>query len=326
MNTLFILNIILVIVNFFVLGLSLKIKANKESQLHQQQQELKTKTFQLDSIKRQIQVNKLNIDLYNNQLKILNQQQKELEKNLKTRKAHISEYLDTYYKTIENNSEQAFDSYEKRLDEAYQQKEQEFKTETAKLKEARDSVQRKLDQLKSTYQAAAAAQLRQKEKQDKQKFYTIYLTDNEISDIAKLQEWKKDLFDPSIVSKVIWSTYIIKPTGDLCNRIVGLNKTCGIYKITNKDTGKVYIGQSLDISARIKTHVKCGLGIDTPPASANKLYKAMQDSFIWNWTFEVIEKCSSGKLNEREKYWIDFYQSDKIGYNSNKGIKNASKD
>ena len=109
-------------------------------------------------------------------------------------------------------------------------------------------MQAELDQLKSTYQAAAAAQIREKEKEDEWRFYSIHLSDNEASDIAKLQKWKTDLFDPSIVSKVIWSAYIIKPTGDLCNRVLGSDKVCGIYKLTDKSSGKVYIGQSVNVS------------------------------------------------------------------------------
>jgi len=51
-------------------------------------------------------------------------------------------------------------------------------------------------------------------------------------------DWKSKLYDPSIVSKIIWSSYIIKPTSDMCNRVLGTTKPiCGIYKITNKSTG-----------------------------------------------------------------------------------------
>lgn len=39
------------------------------------------------------------------------------------------------------------------------------------------------------------------------------------------------------------------------------------------------------------------------------------------FTFELLEECSKDKLNEREKFWIDFYQSDKIGMNSKGGNK-----
>lgn len=39
------------------------------------------------------------------------------------------------------------------------------------------------------------------------------------------------------------------------------------------------------------------------------------------FTFELLEECPKEKLNEREKFWIDFYQSDKLGMNSTKGNK-----
>ena len=47
----------------------------------------------------------------------------------------------------------------------------------------------------------------------------------------------------------------------------------------------------------------------------------MQNSSLWYWTFELLEECSKDKLNKREKFWIDFYQSDKTGLNSKGGNK-----
>jgi len=41
----------------------------------------------------------------------------------------------------------------------------------------------------------------------------------------------------------------MKPTTDLCNRVLGSGSVCGIYKITNKQTGDIYIGQSVKIGA-----------------------------------------------------------------------------
>ena len=82
----------------------------------------------------------------------------------------------------------------------------------------------------------------------------------------------------------------------------------------------VYIGQSVNVADRWKTHIKYGLGIDTP-ITPNKLYQAMQNSSLWYWTFELLEECPKDKLNKHEKFWIDFYQSDKIGLNSKGGNK-----
>jgi len=47
----------------------------------------------------------------------------------------------------------------------------------------------------------------------------------------------------------------------------------------------------------------------------------MQQYGVWMFTFELLEECSKDKLNEREKFWIDFYQSDKTGMNSKGGNK-----
>jgi group I intron endonuclease len=61
------------------------------------------------------------------------------------------------------------------------------------------------------------------------------------------------------------------------------------------------------------------LGIDTP--AGNKLYKAMMEDGLENFSFEVLEECNREELNEKERYYINLYQSDKFGYNSTSGNK-----
>ena len=39
----------------------------------------------------------------------------------------------------------------------------------------------------------------------------------------------------------------------------------------------------------------------------------------WNWTIEPIIYCDKDKLNELEKYYIDFFKSNEFGYNKTKG-------
>ena len=65
----------------------------------------------------------------------------------------------------------------------------------------------------------------------------------------------------------------------------------GIYKITKKENGKSYIGQSNDIERRFSEHKT---KIDIPIEIAIKKYGA--DAF----DFEVIEECETSQLNERE--------------------------
>ena len=45
----------------------------------------------------------------------------------------------------------------------------------------------------------------------------------------------------------------------------------------------------------------------------------MAKEFPENFTFEVLEEVPRAQLNEREKYYIDFYQSAKFGMNKTSG-------
>ena len=91
----------------------------------------------------------------------------------------------------------------------------------------------------------------------------------------------------------------------------------GIYKYTNIENGKIYIGRSTNIAHRRWEHLH-----NPSPYSYfdQTLVKIGEDKF----TFEVIEECTVELLKEREKYWIEFYQScvldgrDK-GYNLTRG-------
>lgn len=77
-----------------------------------------------------------------------------------------------------------------------------------------------------------------------------------------------------------------------------------------------YIGQAKNIRERFREHLKCGLGIDTP--AANKLYQAMLQEGVDNFTFELLEECAAANLNEKESFYIDLYNSYDYGYNSNR--------
>lgn len=75
----------------------------------------------------------------------------------------------------------------------------------------------------------------------------------------------------------------------------------GIYKITNKINGKVYIGQSIHIERRWKEH--CRQSTNSVISDAIKQYG--KENFI----FEVIEECNQEELNEKEEYYIQLYNS-----------------
>lgn len=90
---------------------------------------------------------------------------------------------------------------------------------------------------------------------------------------------------------------------------------CGIYKITNKVNGKIYIGQSIHIYQRWNEHKR------KFKKGNSYLYKAIRCYEIDNFAFEIVCECEKEQLNELEKKYISHFNSDKRenGYNLTKG-------
>lgn len=91
---------------------------------------------------------------------------------------------------------------------------------------------------------------------------------------------------------------------------------CGIYKITNTINGKCYIGQSIDIAARLAAHKNLcpsNYEYDSP------LHQDIRAFGLNNFTFEILEECSIENLNKREIYWISQFHSFDSGYNQTRG-------
>lgn len=90
-----------------------------------------------------------------------------------------------------------------------------------------------------------------------------------------------------------------------------------IYKITNKINGKSYIGQTIqDVKERFYQHcaTKCNQAVLNMV-----IHKAINKYGKSNFTIEVIEEVESTNLNDRERYWIRYYDSYNNGYNSTEG-------
>lgn len=84
----------------------------------------------------------------------------------------------------------------------------------------------------------------------------------------------------------------------------------GIYKITNKNNNKVYIGQSQDIALRWRQHKQ---NYQMMPGWYEEA--RAESTSIDDFTFEVIQECKKEELDELETYWISYYNSIKQGYN-----------
>ena len=83
----------------------------------------------------------------------------------------------------------------------------------------------------------------------------------------------------------------------------------GIYKITSP-SGKVYIGQSVDLERR-----KCEYLSPSNSKSQRKLHNSIVKYGFSTHIFEIVEECAIKELNTRERHWQDFYNVLEEGLN-----------
>ena len=265
----------------------------------------------------------------------------EVEK-LKVQEAEVEKRRDALVDQIDKDNEliyqKSFDLMQEKLSQAAEQEANKFQEAQRKAEEEylkaledialqtaaaltskREEVkiaEQQLATLRAKADAAIAAAKREEEKLLEIDKYKILVTDLDLLEINRLREIAPYFRNARAIYKIIWESYYRNLTTEMVNRVVGAGTHTGVYKLTNLTNQKIYVGQAVDIGERFKQHTKCGLGIDTP---SNMLYAAMMKDGVENFTFEVLEECERGQLNDREKYYIDFYRAQEHGYNMSRG-------
>lgn len=314
------MTIVIIILLIFVIILLFINTSIKKTDVREEQlkvEELQHKNTMLQYAIQQQQDEK---EKYSSKINNLIQEKEKLDTEINQKKICLVNYekdIELDYQNKQQQMKNAASLYFDSLEKSYKTKEEEYDKKCAALVSEMADMQSQYAEIQSQLVQGAAAALREREKKEKINFYKLKLSDSDSIDIKELFELRKRFRNPSVLSKLIWSEYFLKQTSELCNRVLGTNTKCGIYKITNLISNQAYIGQSVDIASRFKQHIKCGLGIDAP--ASNKLYKSMIEDGVWNFSFELLEECPKDKLNERESFWIDLYQTNKVGLNSTKG-------
>lgn len=99
-----------------------------------------------------------------------------------------------------------------------------------------------------------------------------------------------------------------------------------IYKITNNINGKIYIGQTRTTEPqRWQQHV--WHAYNDSDNDSLLLCRAIRKYGKENFTRTIVEECNNWFLNERERYWINYFNSTNhdIGYNVTEGGEGHSK-
>lgn len=198
--------------------------------------------------------------------------------------------LEEKYKNLEENAQQEF-----------QAKQRSYNNELSYLR-------KELEDFRSRRDAVNEAIRRERELIEKEDFYKIQLTQNDIEDIKLLDSMKDHLCHKEVLPKVIWESIARRPVSEMIKRVVG-QKVGGIYKITYIPTGEAYIGRTVNFKDRWQAHIQTALGMEKVASST--LHTHMARNGIWNYSFEILEEVSKDKQSEREKFYIDLYGTKK---------------
>lgn len=194
---------------------------------------------------------------------------------------------------------------------------QEFEDFKADIAAEKATLLEELNKEKQKQQEIINNYKREEEIKANRNFYKITISENEKSDIKKLKDLSYSFSKPEILLKLIYETYYKTKIEELFKRVLGDNKDkSGIYKITNIENNKTYIGKTTRFIDRLRTHAKRGCGIER---INGLLYDAMFEEGLENFTWEVVLTCSKDELTEKEKEMIEFYKSNEYGYNIRKG-------
>ena len=156
---------------------------------------------------------------------------------------------------------------------------------------------------------------KEREMENLQDSHRIQLSDFDKEDIHFLVSLEDKIHNKELLHKLIWTEYLQKPFNQMINRICGANIPKNVvYCIENIETHEKYIGKtSASYKDRMSNHIKASLGLGQ--LTRQQIHKAL----FGNWDkfmFSIIEEVGKDqKLSDREKFYIETFQSNQYGYN-----------
>ena len=247
---------------------------------------------------------------------LLKQSTIDLTDNLKVLETQAQDAATAFYNSKMETVQTKLDIAIKEIEDAYSENVLSFQNEydetMQELIKEFQVLSNGVQEMKLTHAAAVEAAKRAEEMKSESDFYRMQLSSVDQQEIQALRSIEPYLRNSEPLNKIIWKCYYEKPATDMIGRVVGSNATTGIYKITEIESSKCYVGQAVNIADRWKQHIKRGVGAETP--TRNKLYPAMNAIGPENFTFEIVEVCERSRLDEREDFWQDYFKAKEFGY------------
>lgn len=262
----------------------------------------KQKNIARESYSSQLQTYQAIIDKKRHEIESLEEKKELIETNLKEYESSVIQTKKRILNHCKYEREQELKELENKYNEL-----------VINTEKAISLIRKRMNEWSDTDRACYEERL---SREDVAKRNKLNLSSSAAEELKELYEAcnKLKLANPIPLYKAIYELYLRGPVKDLGVNL-GAIGVCGIYKITNTINDKVYVGQSVDIAERWKQHIKRGCKCEVGTMSGAGLYDAMWEYGVWNFSFQILEKCEKADLTTHEKMWIDYFQSNEIGYN-----------
>ena len=289
-----------------------------ESQISRQIEGLKLRERELS---RDVQGKWKELEIVSEQITYSNSQLRQVNDTLQTQRELAEETAKTYEQDLMKIADARVAEAKQKMEaEAKKQHEElmvQLGAKAAEMSEQLSALTESINTYSAKQAAINEAILRQRALEEQQDFYRVCLGSEVANDVEILNAARRNLKKPEIIDKIIYDNYIGKPVLEMIKRVLQ-NTTCsGIYKITCIKTGEIYIGKSTDVKSRWQQHCKSAFNCGTIAHSL--LHTKMKQYGIEQFTFELVEQVPKEQLSEREKFYINFYQTKETGLNERNG-------
>lgn len=242
---------------------------------------------------------------------------KELDASMEEQRSSRQSSLDLELKAQEQLKDKTIQEYVQEVNEARNTCETAIESMKQDTQERIEAFATSIEIMRKKYESILMPIQQYEKDRQARVYYTLQIPEEYQEDINfLLTTVAGKVKHPDIISKLVWSEYV-KPAFDEMVKRTGIEPKAGIYKITNLDTEKCYIGRSVDVKKRLTDHYKSSVGITNIADQA--IHHAMLKEGLWNWSNEIITYCDKEQLSELEKYYIEFFKSQEYGYNRTGG-------
>lgn len=323
------LSILIIGVLFLILVISSKYKQekkNKEEYIQKKKEKFDKEFREEDRLLREVKQQRTEFEKNyyqqkNNYTAILEERKKEVDSLIAQQNALVEQKQSDVDELVKQHYTHQQEDYERTLRAAQtalqEDAEIELSQTMAKYYEEIFQLKHELDEYKAKRDAINEQILQQRAIEEKQDFYRVCITDQDLEDIEILLSMRARLHKTSFLDKIIYDSYVSKYVKEMAKRVLTRNDPSGIYKVTNIKTNEIYIGKSTTIATRWQNHCKSAFGLEG--VADSQFQRALKKYGVQSFTWELLEEVPKDKLSERERYYIDFYDTTKYGYNMRTG-------